>query len=324
MSYTIGCILLPNYSGWAYLSITSPLQKFNSLVKHQAYQVFTVGVDESCVHSDIGHKTITDFSLRTAPRANAWFVLGGTAEHETSDRALIDFLTYKPDDCLFGGFSSGICVLAEAGRLDGYKSVFCSPLHESGQRKSTIRFVHEPYCIDRDRLTCMEDGAALAMMLSWVTTQQGPALASLLTRYYEEQTRAMLPQGNKAATGSVGNVSDQPKLAEALDLMHSNIMEPLTTQEISDHISISRRQLERLFKKYLDTVPSRYYMRMRLEGVRRLLTTTPYSISEIASAYGFSSGAHLATSYRRHFGTKPSVDRIFKGANEGARLKQQG
>lgn len=316
MSYTIGCILLPGYSGWAYLSTISPLLKFNSLVKHQAYEVFTVGLKDSCVRSDLGHKTMVDFTLRTAPRANAWIVLGGSADRESFDRELIDFLTYKPDGCLLGGLAGGICALAEAGRLDGYKSVFCSPLHESGPTNGRIRFVHEPYCIDRDRMTCMEDGAAMAMMLNWIAMQQGPALASLLTRYFEEQTRIMLPQGSKVSGVGVGNVCDQPKLAEALDLMHSNIMEPLTTQEISDHINISRRQLERLFKKYLDTVPSRYYMRMRLEGVRRLLTTTPYSISEIASAYGFSSGAHLATSYRRHFGTKPSVDRILKGTRE--------
>ena len=38
--------------------------------------------------------------------------------------------------------------------------------------------------------------------------------------------------------------------------MEANIEEPLTTDEIAQHVCVSRRQLERIFKQYLNRVPS--------------------------------------------------------------------
>ena len=40
-------------------------------------------------------------------------------------------------------------------------------------------------------------------------------------------------------------------LVDAVTLMEANIEEPLSTLELAEHLGISRRQLERLFKTYL-------------------------------------------------------------------------
>ena len=45
---------------------------------------------------------------------------------------------------------------------------------------------------------------------------------------------------------------------------------PMALDELSQHIGLSRRQLERLFKKYLNCVPTRYYLQLRLERARQL------------------------------------------------------
>ena len=58
--------------------------------------------------------------------------------------------------------------------------------------------------------------------------------------------------------------SNQPKLTEAVTLMEANIEEPISLDELSSYVGISRRQLERLFQKHLQCVPTRYYLEIRL------------------------------------------------------------
>jgi transcriptional regulator GlxA family with amidase domain len=57
----------------------------------------------------------------------------------------------------------------------------------------------------------------------------------------------------------------QPRLSEAVTLMETNIEEPLSTDDIANLVGLSRRQLERLFKQYLGSLPSRYYLELRLQ-----------------------------------------------------------
>jgi transcriptional regulator GlxA family with amidase domain len=92
-------------------------------------------------------------------------------------------------------------------------------------------------------------------------------------------------------------------------LMEANIEEPLTTDEIAQHVCVSRRQLERIFKQYLNRVPSQYYLELRLNKARQMLMQTSKSIIQIGLSCGFSSGPHFSSAYRNFFGATPREDR---------------
>lgn len=85
---------------------------------------------------------------------------------------------------------------------------------------------------------------------------------------------------------------------------------PFATHIATVEQIISRRELERLFKKYLQAVPSRYYLDLRLQQARRLLRDSDRPAGEIALATGFSSAAHFSTAYRNHFGVSPREERL--------------
>lgn len=87
--------------------------------------------------------------------------------------------------------------------------------------------------------------------------------------------------------------------------MEANIEEPLTTDEIAQHVCVSRRQLERIFKQYLNRVPSQYYLELRLNKARQMLMQTSKSIIQIGLSCGFSSGPHFSSAYRNFFGATP-------------------
>jgi transcriptional regulator GlxA family with amidase domain len=105
----------------------------------------------------------------------------------------------------------------------------------------------------------------------------------------------------------VGNQSE--KLIVAVELMEANIREPISQVDIASYAGVSRRQLQRLFQRYLLCTPSRYYSQIRLARARELLHQTSVSLVEISALTGFISSSHFSKSYREFFGHSPSAER---------------
>ena len=91
--------------------------------------------------------------------------------------------------------------------------------------------------------------------------------------------------------------------------MEANIEEPMSLDELAASIGVSRRQIERLFKRHLDQVPTKYYLELRLRRARELLLQTSMSIMDITTACGFQSPPHFSKCYRNTFGYPPSAER---------------
>ena len=60
---------------------------------------------------------------------------------------------------------------------------------------------------------------------------------------------------------------------DMISLMEKNLEEPLGRVELARSAGLSTRQLERLFRKYLNRSPARYYLELRLNKARLLLHT---------------------------------------------------
>ena len=104
-----------------------------------------------------------------------------------------------------------------------------------------------------------------------------------------------------------------PRLIQAIAEMEHNVEEALTREEIAARVGLSRRQLERLFRRYLNTSPARYYLRLRLERARLLLTQSTMPVTEIAFACGFTSASHFSKCYRDMFTRTPRDERRVRG-----------
>ena len=97
--------------------------------------------------------------------------------------------------------------------------------------------------------------------------------------------------------------------AEDMPLLDEGGVNKVALNELAHHAGLSRRQLERLFQKYLHCVPTRYYMRLRLMHARQLLLQTSMPIVDIAFASGFVSTPHFSKCYREYFGIPPRDER---------------
>jgi transcriptional regulator GlxA family with amidase domain len=100
------------------------------------------------------------------------------------------------------------------------------------------------------------------------------------------------------------------RLREAILLMERNLEQPLRLPILSSELNLSQRQLERLFQRYTGVSPLRYYVDVRLDRARGLVTQTEMQITEVAAACGFGSAVQFSRAYKQRFGLPPSQDRI--------------
>jgi transcriptional regulator GlxA family with amidase domain len=209
----------------------------------------------------------------------------------------------------WGGVGAGVLWLAETGAFNGARTALPWSLYPDADAIAEQALL-SPHLfeIDGPRLSCCGGGASIDFALNLVDILFGATVQAQVkevlcvdrVRGQEERQRVAL----QARFGVL-----QPKLTEAVTLMEANIEEPLSTDDIAQLAGVSRRQLERLFKQYLGSLPSRYYLELRLKRARQLLRDTNHSIVQVGLMCGFSSGSHFSTAFGALFGKTPREER---------------
>ncbi|MBA5639201.1 helix-turn-helix domain-containing protein [Duganella sp. LX20W] len=209
----------------------------------------------------------------------------------------------------WGGVGAGVLWLADAGLMAGVRIALPWALYAETEAL-TQRAILTPHLFELDgrMLSCCGGAASIDFALTLVAALYGATVQAAIkeslcierVRPHDERQRVAL----QARFGAL-----QPKLSEAVTLMEANIEEPLSTDDIAGLVGLSRRQLERLFKQYLDSLPSRYYLELRLQRARQLLLETNHSIVQVGLMCGFSSGSHFSTAFGALFGNTPREER---------------
>ena len=146
------------------------------------------------------------------------------------------------------------------------------------------------------------------LMLQLITEQHGKELAtSIAAQFIHERVRHEDDKQVMDPRHRLGVV--HPRLRETVLRMEQNIETPISCTELARHAGLSARQLERLFRKYFDTPPARFYLNLRLEQARNLLRQTAMPILDVAIACGFESASHFSKCYKERYETPPSMDR---------------
>jgi LacI family transcriptional regulator len=110
------------------------------------------------------------------------------------------------------------------------------------------------------------------------------------------------------ATTDVANVEDA-EVATALRHIKANVAKPIQVDDVLEHLSMSRRSLERRFRSALGRSIAMEIRRAHIERAKQLLTNTTLSIEEVAQASGFTSATWLGVVFRRYVGESPTTFR---------------
>ncbi|MFA5679344.1 MAG: GlxA family transcriptional regulator [Pseudomonas sp.] len=286
------------------------LRSANRMAEALLYQIDCFTLDDEPIRSPEGWQLpARPWVSPPEPLSHLWLVADAAQLPTSVSPALtLQLRSLARDDVLLGGLEEGVFPLAMTGLLDGRRcAVHWRMLEEFRERFPAVLSGTRLFEQDEGRLS--SSGYAITdLFLTLVSEHHGPDLSALVAEDLNvERVRAGSEQQRVPLRNRLG--STHPKLTQAVILMESNIEEPLTTDEIARHVCVSRRQLERIFKQYLNSVPSQYYLELRLNRARQMLQQTSKSIIQIGLSCGFSSGPHFSSAYRNCFGVTPREDR---------------
>ncbi len=305
-----GFLLLPNYSMIAFSSAVEVMRMANRLSGEVLYEWPTFTMDGQAVPASNGLEIAPGHNVTEARNLDILFVCAGIRVRRVWGEELHAQLhRLSKSNAVLGGICTGTYLLAKAGLLDGYRcTIHWENIASLRETAPNVIVSEELFEMDRDRYTVSGGSAPLDMMLQIVKKAQGKELAvSISEQFMCDRMRGAFDKQRIPLRLLLG--ADQPKLTEAVELMEANLEELINLDELAALVGVSRRQLERLFKKYLGCVPRRYYLDLRLKRARQLLLQTASSISEIAIACGFVSASHFSKSYREMFGLSPREER---------------
>ncbi len=306
----IGLILLPNFSMNSIVSVVEPLRLANRASGQDFYAWHIYSVDGAPVAASSGIVLQAEGDLEKANDEPVVVVCSGIDVHKFTHKGTLSWLrkmARKGADV--GAVCTASHILARAGLLDGYRcTIHWENLASFAEDFPEIEVTHQLFEIDRNRFTCAGGTAGIDMMLNVIAQQHGHELAAgvadqcMHARIHDQfdHQRLSLP----ARLGV-----RHPKLLSVIEVMEKNLEEPLNRIDLARDADLSTRQLERLFRKYLNRSPARYYLELRLNKARLLLVQTNMSIIDVALACGFVSASHFSKCYRDFFGRTPRKER---------------
>jgi AraC family transcriptional regulator, glycine betaine-responsive activator len=307
---TVALVLIPEFTMMPVTSVIEPLRIANRLSEKTLYKWTLHSLDGQPVSASSQISTMANGDLETIhPDATIVVCAGLNVQRHTDKRMLSWLRKTARRGAVIGAVCTGAHILAEAGLLDGYRcTIHWENLPGFSEAFPEINATGGLFEIDGDRFTSAGGTTAIDMMLTMIASQHGPDLAASVAeailhspiRHHSENQRMSLP----ARIGA-----RHPKLVSIIEKMEENLEDPLSPSLLAKQAGLSTRQLERLFRRYLDRSPKRYYLELRLKKARSLLLQTDLSVINVALACGFSSPSHFSKCYRAFYGRTPYRER---------------
>jgi transcriptional regulator GlxA family with amidase domain len=251
-----------------------------------------------------------DCDLEDMNRDDTILVCGGIAVQDASTKKMLNWLRREARrGVTLGGLCTASYTLAKAGLLEGKKATIHWENQDSFiEEFEDVELTKSVFVIDGNRMTTAGGTSSIDLMLKLIAQDHGEELASL-TADQLIYTSIRTDQDTQRLSIPTRIGVRHPKLSAVIRKMEQNIEEPISPSILAQEVGMSTRQLERLFRRYLNRSPKRYYMEIRLSKARNLLMQTDMSVINVALACGFASPSHFSKCYRAHYNTTPYRER---------------
>jgi transcriptional regulator GlxA family with amidase domain len=310
----IGFILLENFSMMSFTAAVDVLVTANLVQSNTLFKVSSYALKTASITSDLGIDITTSSKLSELKLMNNYeldmlIVCGGLRCSLSANTKLNQILkAAHKHNVILGSIWNGVIALAQANVLQEQICALHVDNHALMQEHyPSVNLSDQSFISDTNHISCADALGALDMMLHMVESITGPAVTRAVKEILScNRSR----EGCEDRLNQFGDNEQLPAvLRSAIQLMNSNIEEPIAIDEMASYLQTNRRQLERLFKQYLNTSPSRHYLEIRLTCARRLLIQSSDSITNIAIASGFVSSNHFSNCFSQYFKIPPSACR---------------
>ncbi len=317
-SFRCNFYLLPAFSLYAFSSAIEVLTLANEATGQNAYSCQVVSGDGQPVTSScgitispaVGLRSERDRNLRSTPAPIA-IVCGGRSLPRNDSKLEAWLRECRHRRARLVGIGGGTFVLARAGVAEGRRcAVHWEQFPLFQEQFLSVIATQAAFERDGDLYTCSGGDASFDTFLDLVGRDHGVAVVNRICekavacRVRSAGDRQRLPPNSRIRF-------NHKAVVQIIDQMEAHICDPKSINGLVAAIGLTRRQVERLFKRELGRTPSRYYLELRLERAQLLLRTSRLSVIEIAIACGFVSASHFAKVYRIMHGCAPHQTRLF-------------
>ncbi len=314
-------LLLDHFTMINFAGAIEPLRLANHIAGHQVYTWALAGeggIEKACSN---GATFRLDMGLDEVEREDTILVCGGIDIQKTTTRSVIGWLRREARrGVVIGGLCTGSYALAKAGLLDGKKAT----IHWENQdgfleEFEQVKLTKSVFVMDGNRWSTAGGISSIDLMLKIIAADHGEDMANNVADMMIYSTIRTDQDTQRLSIPTRIGVR-HPKLSQVIQMMEGNIEDPMSPADLAEEVGMSTRQLERLFRRYLNRSPKRYYMELRLQKARNLLMQTDMSVINVALACGFASPSHFSKCYRSHYNTTPYRERGTQGGVTGVRL----
>ncbi|QFT95461.1 HTH-type transcriptional regulator CdhR (plasmid) [Roseovarius sp. THAF9] len=299
-------VLLPEFSMNAFSSAVEPLRLANQLTGKEIFHWRCVSEDGQPVECSNGVTVGVNGTMEDISATDAVLVCSGVNPEKNASRKVADHIRrlWRQGQTV-GGICTGAYTLAQAGILQGSAfTLHWENLLAFQERYPQLEASDQIYTFDRRIWTCAGGSAPTDMMICHIRRCYGSLLAGTISSMCLHDVARHRQQRQKSSLAATFNVKSR-KLIEIAEFMETHLDELGSLDDVAYRFGISRRQMERLFRKYMATTPKKFVILSRLYRARSLMSDTNISVTDAAAACGFSSASHFSRRFRDIFGVSP-------------------
>lgn len=303
-------VLMDNFTLLSFASALDALRIANRMSGQELYRWSFLGEGGESVSCSAGTVFKLDDDLCELKRDDTIILCGGMDIQHATTKKLLNWIRREARRGLtIGGLCTAAYPMAKAGLLDGKRAT----IHWENQDSFAEEFLEvdltkSVFVTDGTRLTTAGGTSSIDLMLKIIADDHGEELANAVAdQMIYSSIRTDQDTQRLSVPTRIG--VRHPKLSQVIQMMEKNIEDPISPATLAKEVSMSTRQLERLFRRYLNRSPKRYYMELRLQKARNLLMQTDMSVINVALACGFASPSHFSKCYRAHYATTPYRER---------------
>ncbi|WP_296764168.1 GlxA family transcriptional regulator [Sediminimonas sp.] len=303
-------VLMDQFTLLSFAAAVESLRIANRMADKTLYEWQIVGEGGETITASAGIEFKLDGDLPELRRDDTLVLVGGGSVKAATSRRLLNWLRREARKGLMvGGLCTAAYPMARAGLLDGKRATIHWENQDSfAEEFEEVSLTKSVFVVDGNRMTTAGGTSSVDLMLKLVADHHGEELANAVAdQLIYSSIRTDQDTQRLSVPTRIG--VRHPKLSQVIQMMEANIEEPISPSVLAREVGMSTRQLERLFRRYLNRSPKRYYMELRLSKARNLLMQTDMSVINVALACGFASPSHFSKCYRAHYNTTPYRER---------------
>lgn len=303
-------VLLDQFTLLCYACAVESLRIANRMAGQTLYEWRVIGEGGNTKACSAGTEFHLDGGLEETTRDETIVLCGGVEVGSATTKPLLNWIRREHRR---GKTMGGLCTagysLAKAGLLDGKKATIHWENQDSFiEEFEEVTLTKSVFVTDGRLFTTAGGTASIDLMLKFIAEDHGEELAGAVADQLIYTTIRTDQDTQRLSVPTRIGVR-HPKLSTVIQMMENNIEDPKSPSILASEVDLSTRQLERLFRRYLNRSPKRYYMELRLQKARNLLMQTDMSVINVALACGFTSPSHFSKCYRAQYNTTPYRER---------------